>query len=819
MRSLYIVVVALSLAGSALGFEVELQREDGSRINPKAAGVELTLTRRPDSNGVETVACRLVSKSDGLKQLRLTAYERFVGATRIWDGRDEKKPPKNRYEHPLYLNYTFLMAAMWKPGAGLALGTGAEDFNSDADAVFEGDMLSVSVHAALLEKGSVYTCTFHRIAFDPKYGIRDALAHYYPLYPQRFARDRRVTQGVYGICSQYASWRNGDPEACRFMNATWEWCHGAGRSWGDMLNEEIPSGKMNVDYSWVEKNTYCLRDGKQRIGINSKMTREEFDRMQNSRLASGYYCGVANGFYTMALANVSNRTALRYRDSTATENPIAANDYFYATEVFTFPECSWGTEVRRQISTLVKKCDLGALAFDVSRPRSVYRGERLKEMSNVSWDRFGPGVVRGVGSARLFEFIRELPNKRLSGNTAVAVNTKYQHLSDLLYIDMTMFEMTPWDRDPPFPMAGRYALGEKGLTLWEGYSPREFDPNFDKWPPHEKGMLINDLAHYAIHRSFASGASLPCAFQCGYVARMSHAFVRMNEAGWKPVIGAEPEGPGWELARYGAGDRSYLAICNESNAVRTVDLRLYPGELATGVVGGRSAAGFVFAPFFGGTAVQRIGGGTERVSADVGAMLVNVLEAVGEAEGEGRLSASWSGEPGRAVLTLVSQGFKGKVRCREAFENYRLEGAREIAFAGGEKVVLSYLDGDLLKIAEAVRRLDLSNLRKVLVEHAADMDSKDMADRIAAFFRGVTRPRDSKKAKKHVSPVKVAETAALGPLVVRMGGLTISAVDREALSVLVRRTLNVLNAIRYPEYGPQPVMEPFDSRHFPCVRW
>ena len=168
MRNLSAVVVALSLVGSALGFEVELQREDGSRIDPETAGVELTLTRRQNPNGVETIACRLVSKSDGPKQLRLTAHERFAGATRIWDGRDEKKPPKGRYEHPLYMNYTFLMGAMWRPGAGLALGTGAEDLNSDADAVFDGDSLSVSVHAALLAKGSAYACTFHRIAFDPK---------------------------------------------------------------------------------------------------------------------------------------------------------------------------------------------------------------------------------------------------------------------------------------------------------------------------------------------------------------------------------------------------------------------------------------------------------------------------------------------------------------------------------------------------------------------------------------------------------------------------------------------------------------------------
>ena len=808
------------ILGEAFGFEVELQTADGKRAS--AGTAELTLKRETGPNGVETVRCRLVSTADGVQQLRLTAKEKFAGATRIWDGRDEKKPPKERYEHPLYLNFTFLMCAAWRDGAGMALGTGAEDFNSDADAVFEGDNVSVSVHAALMGKGSVYECTFHRIAFDPKYGIRDALARYYPLYPRRFRRDPKVTQGVYGICAQYASWRNGDSETCRFMNATWEWCHGAGRTWGDMLNETTPSGKMNVDYSWVEKNAYSLRDGKSRVGYSSKMTREEFDAMQDARLASAYYCGVANGFYTMALANISNRIAGRFRDSQATENPFAPNDYFFSTEVFTFPECSWGTEIRRQISALVKKCDLGALAFDVSRPRSVYRGERLKEMTNVSWDKYGPGVVRGVGSAKLFDFIRTLPNKRLKGNTAVSVNTKYHHLSDLLYIDMTMFEMTPWDHDPPFPLAGRYALGEKGLTLWEGYSPREFDPNFNKWPEKEQHMLLNDLGHYAVHRSFATGASLPTAFMNEYAAKASHAFIRMNAAGWKPVPGAVVAGESWELARYGLGDRSYLAVCNETNAVRTLDLALDAGELATGLVGGTaSVSGFVFAPFFGGKASQRFGGEGDKIRAAIGPMLVNVLEAVGEAEGEGWLTAEWSGEPGVATLTLASpgkRGFKGKVRCRAAFEDYRLDGAREVTFAGGETVTLVYRDAALASVAAAVRKLDLRKLGKLTVEHAADVDSKDIADRLSAFFRGVTKPANAKKARKHVSPVKVAENASLKPLTVRLGGLVLTAADREALSDLSRRALNVLNALRYPKYGPSCKMDSSDRKHFTFLR-
>ena len=820
MRSVIVGALAVLAGSCVFGFEVELQREDGSRIDPAKAGVELSLKRRTDPNGVETLACRAVSLAEGVRKLRIVAKERFAGATTVWNGRDEKRPPKGRGENPLYLDSTFLMGAAWKPGSGVALGTGAEDFNSDADLVFDGDEIAVSVHAAFLRKGAVYACTFHRIAFDPKYGIRDALARYYPLYPRRFLRNPDVTPGVYGICAEYGSWRNGDPEACRFMNASWEWCHGAGRTWGDMLGREMPSGKLNADYSWVEKFQYSLRDGRYRTVYNSKMSREEFDRMRDDRLACGYFCGVANGFYTMSVANISNRIASRHPDSVATENPLAPNDYFYSTEVFAFPECSWGAEVRRQIADVVKTCDLGAMAFDVSRPRSVYRGERLREMANVSWDRFGPGVVRGVASARLFDYIRTLPNKRLPGKTAVAVNTKYQHLSDLLYIDMTMFESTPWDHDPPFPLAGRYALGEKGLTLWEGYSPREFDPNFNRWTDDEKTRLINDLSRYAVHRSLATGASLPAGYACEYAALVSHAFVRLNAAGWKPVPGFAAEGTGWELARYGAGERSWLVACNETNAARTAELTVFPSEVASGIVGAAPVGkAFVYAPFFGGSAKNAIDPARQAVSCEIGPLLVGVLECVATAEGRGTVRASWSREGDDAVLTLASADFTGSLLPRASFEGYARDGAGTVRLAPGRSATVRYRDPAVAGWCAKIAALDLKDLAKVRVGSAADSDSKDMADRVAAFFKGVTRPADGKKAKRHASPVKTAVDPNLKARTVRLGDIVLQADDRVAFSDLVRRFLNVLNRERYPKYGPPYPMDKAVRKGLGLIRY
>ena len=85
----------------------------------------------------------------------------------------------------------------------------------------------------------------------------------------------------------------------------------------------------------------------------------------------------------------------------------------------------------------------------------------------------------------------------------------------------------------------RLVVGEKGLTLWEGHSPTQFARDFKKWPKEAKYRLINSLAQCSVHRSFFTGASLPArAFETEYTAFMSHAFVRMNDAGWKPVPGA-----------------------------------------------------------------------------------------------------------------------------------------------------------------------------------------------------------------------------------------------------------------------------------------
>lgn len=798
-------------------FDVELQAQDGSPYRADGM-VEITAERRQDVCGIETIRCRVVSLCDKAQMFRIVAKDEFKGATRAWDGKDEMVPPKKRLSVPLYMAYRFLMVASWDVGRGVALAAGAEDFNSYADGVFEGDVRSVSVHATLLGKGAKYVCSFHRVPFSPKYGIREAYARYYRLYPLRFLKAPRVQPGYYGIAAGAASWQEPNPDACRFMNATWEWCFGAERSWGDMINSFVPSGKPRTDYMWIDPKYYGRDKGRLRKVNSTKISCKRFDEIQRARFSNGYYCGVVNGFYTMALANISRKYAEPFSDSHATEHGFGLNDYPYTTEVFAFPECSWGVELRRQIAAVADKFDIGGIAFDVSSPRSVYRGERLKEMKNVSWDEYGPGVVRGVANAKVFDYLRTLSNSRLPGGLGAAVNTRYQHVSDMLYADMVMHETTPWENAYPFPLHSRLALGEKGLTLWEGYSPKTFDPNFRRWPVEELAMLKNDLGHFAVHRALATGAILPMHYASEYVAKISHAVVRLNAAGWKPVVGAKAADGDCELARYGLGDRSFIVVCNLTNLTRKVSFEVFPDEIDTGLVGERSGAkGFLYVPFYGGAAENAYAGRRMKVAANAGALLVNVLEAVAKVDGQGALSASWEGDGyGRMVLKMASNGFCGKVVCRNAIEGYRANGTVAFDFKGGETVRVAYCDAPLAAAADAIDRLDLSDLSKLVVEHAPDIESREIAERVRFFF---SKSAGGQEKNAPGPSVRMAENAQLKPLSVRLGELEIASGDRIGLSRFARRVLNVLNAKRFPAYGPSTKMDPWDAAHFSFLRY
>ena len=216
-------------------------------------------------------------------------------------------------------------------------------------------------------------------------------------------------------------------------------------------------------------------------------------------------------------------------------------------------------------------------------------------------------------------------------------------------------------------------------------------------------------------------------------------------------------------------------------------------------------------PFYGGATDSVFGDGRMQVSVSVGALLANVLEAVATVDGAGHLSASWEGDGcGRMTLRLTSDGFCGRVVCRDAIEGYRIAGTAVLDFKGGETMRVAYCDAALAAAADAIDRLDLSDLSGLVVEHAPDVDSREIAERFRYFFRSAGRIADDKDGPF----VRIAENRSLRRPGIRIGALEVLCGDRLELSRFARRVLNVLNAKRYPAYGPKPKMDPWDAAHF-----
>ena len=177
MRRFWSVLVVLILTFTSSALEVFLADADGK---PFAAEGRVTfrVERNVDDRGVETVRCQLTGLTDATQKLQVVAAEDVRGAATVWDGKDEIPVAKAKFVRPLLMNCYFLMGAAWDGARGVALASGAEDLTSYEDLVSapkaDGVRLFLAVHAALLGKGGRYNCTFHRFAFSPKYGIRDA---------------------------------------------------------------------------------------------------------------------------------------------------------------------------------------------------------------------------------------------------------------------------------------------------------------------------------------------------------------------------------------------------------------------------------------------------------------------------------------------------------------------------------------------------------------------------------------------------------------------------------------------------------------------
>lgn len=801
---------ALLAASPALaGLAVSLEDRDGNDIRPSNT-LKFEAIRSESVGGVETWTCRLESAADGECFVRIVATDTFESTTgfSVFDGLETKSAKDGVSENSVLFRRHFPLVAAWDRKQGVVLALGAEDFNSFASFrrtvnAKTGVKMELAVNAALLRKGATYACTFHRFAFSPKYGVREAFARYYPLYPNRFFRNPSLDPRIYGISSGYFAWKHESAEKNRLCHAEWDWCYAAGRSWGDALNQAVPTEPRMTDYSYDE-GIYCgWRDGRSVKYRNAEQSVADWDCIVSDRLAACRYCGVASGFYMMMLSNISKAVAKDHPDSLETHDPVFPSSYPFAPAAYAFPECSWGRETRRQLTALAEKHAFEATAFDVADSGSVYRGVRLADMSNVGFDEYGAGVVRGIANAKLFDFVRTLPVRGTPYKMAVAENNFCHHVSDCLYADLRMVESAPWDQNPPFPLEHRLMSGEKGLTLWE-YGYEAFDPDYRRWPSADLDQFKRDLIRFSMQRAFYSGVALPAngpLSDTEYGIRMSEAMSLCLHAGWKPVPGAKLLSEGKdEVARFGSGETVYLAVNNSIRERRRMAIEVFPSEIDIGLVGGAPSDAVVFAPYYGGRAGHLLRPGREEVSFIAGAQLVTVLESVGRARGKGRFAVSWTGRPGRITLEVISKDFAGTFVPRRRIGDYVCEGGGEVGLAVGERASITYRDD----FAETAIAQTESAIELIVSEDSAGCDA---ADAVNEFL---------KRAGAVCLPIR--KSTDNPPCSIRLGSFLLSDSCQSGLQAKVRRMLDVWQTVRYPRYRPGVPLETSEREFFSLSR-
>ena len=171
-----------------------------------------------------------------------------------------------------------------------------------------------------------------------------------------------------------------------------------------------------------------------------------------------------------------------------------------------------------------------------------------------------------------------------------------------------------------------------------------------------------------------------------------------------------------------------------------------------------------------------------------------------------------------AKLPLHSNDFQGKIKLKKQFGNYILDGKPEIHLKPNDRLTLFY-HNKLAQLSDmTITKLPLltqDGQPRFSIYYATDPSSRDMAERVLAFFRELGKSKNTSfklrlklieksTLPRHTIAISLNNIMPENIKAPSIGGdennLVVSAENREELSRLTRIMLNVLNHLKYPEY-------------------
>lgn len=469
------------------------------------------------------------------------------------------------FSGPCTLN-VFPVSCVYDKVSCLALGINPHQLFSYSSSGIENGVLYKSVKL-VIDPGLTENVEFIEFKTAAKYGYLEAVAEYYELFPECYTRRKNIDQRIFGVAetSLYKLEHEVHElllEDRRRFKCDWIWSMHANSEIGVVFPE---TEDYNPYGTFVEEPV--LGKGREDFLEYVRLAYERGDQ------------SAAMAFYVLPQVLDWRIMKEKYPDSEWVDSKnetIAKMDFSaesghlkYAPAGAILP---WGNSFQERIlsdfKNVAEQIKPSAFAFDnVEGPRMDF----AQHAQNCPWRAFSDGkvyVTQGVAYGKLMKYVRELPGRKPGLKMGVTGNhTGSYHTA--AFMDAAIFEHGPWT-DTAGTAAVRLDMGEKPLVYW---GPKEF-PDSELYQGEALEEKLAEINHWLFLFALRYGILPNAAHNLkGYPLMRERLplLKKLQDAGWKPVPGAQENSGALALQRYG---RTCLAAVNETEktVVSTVSI-------------------------------------------------------------------------------------------------------------------------------------------------------------------------------------------------------------------------------------------------------
>ncbi len=558
------------------GEVVEFHANDGTaehvwRSEDDAVRLRLTQTARPSHLAISVEVENLGDEQRWLQTtIELPVQGAALGDNRaLWDGRD--LIPLVSGTDTLVTSWKghFPMTCLWGDEAGVAIGAEPMQLRSWWHWGLQGERLRWGTRF-VLEPGKSEGFEAVLYAFEPRYGLGEALERFYAIYPEVFRPaegiDPRVL-GMGGYIGDSAETRRLGWEHSRRFHFDWEYVYGPYQRSGDPYPTEEtwdPSLPYKYDAPHVAARKSSLEEFRHWL-------RERTEMGKVTRAMLHYTLGmnqwIAETYFPEAIRlDAEGKPAMSRR-----EGHFQAN-----TNVFLLADRAWDFWTRgyRNVAEHFKP---SGISFDNAGGTGVYQywqqGSGVSETpGRMYWnspgevygrvkDEHGVGISGAIAHSKAMSYIHTL---HADGHRLAVYANGAWAWPAAVRADAGMLEAAPYRRvDQLWTL--RRMFGRKPLTFWENYQIMHLD-EFD-WeeasPEQIRDKLrekVDELILYSLH----AGALPQFNYQRG-VEKLWRWLPRLKAlalAGWRATPAAAVSSPELWISRFGDGPGSYLTLCN-----------------------------------------------------------------------------------------------------------------------------------------------------------------------------------------------------------------------------------------------------------------